>query len=93
MNEIKNFLKKEECDYIISNPPYSLKNEVFERLFVLGKPFAMLVGVVGVFESQTRVHKKPVVHTGKKTILSEQKRVSKKTSASRHFNSFHVKKL
>jgi hypothetical protein len=36
--------------------------------------------------------KKPVVHTGKKTILSEQKRVSKKTSASRHFNSFHVKK-
>jgi len=37
--------------------------------------------------------KKPVVHTGKKTVLSEQKRVSKKTSASRHFNSFHVKKL
>jgi len=37
--------------------------------------------------------KKPVVHTGKKTILSEQKRVNKKTSASRHFNSFHVKKL
>jgi len=37
--------------------------------------------------------KKPVVHTGKKAILSVQKRVSKKTSASRHFNSFHVKKL
>jgi hypothetical protein len=41
-------------DYIISNPPYSLKNEVFERLFSLGKPFAMLVGVVGIFESQKR---------------------------------------
>lgn len=42
------------CDYIISNPPYSLKGKVFERLFKLGKPFAMLVGVVGLFESQNR---------------------------------------
>ena len=41
-------------DAIVSNPPYSLKNEVFERLFALGKPFAMLVGVVGLFESQRR---------------------------------------
>lgn len=44
-----------ECDYIISNPPYSLKNEVFTRLFDLGKPFAMLVGIVGLFESRKRV--------------------------------------
>ena len=43
-----------ECDAIISNPPYSKKNEVFERLFSIGKPFAMLVGVVGLFESQRR---------------------------------------
>jgi len=43
-----------DCDYIISNPPYSLKAEVFERLFNLKKPFAMLVGVVGLFESQKR---------------------------------------
>ncbi|MGY8620237.1 hypothetical protein [Bacillus altitudinis] len=42
------------CDYIISNPPYSVKGDVFERLFSLGKPFAMLVGVVGLFESQRR---------------------------------------
>ncbi len=41
-------------DYIISNPPYSLKYEVFNHLFKLGKPFAMLVGVVGLFESQKR---------------------------------------
>lgn len=40
------FFKTEppECDYIISNPPYSLKGEVLERLFSLGTPFAMLVG-------------------------------------------------
>lgn len=43
-----------KCDYIISNPPYSLKAEVLERLFSIGKPFAMLVGVVGLFESQKR---------------------------------------
>ena len=42
------------CDYIVSNPPYSLKGEVFTRLFEIGKPFAMLVGVVGLFESQKR---------------------------------------
>lgn len=42
------------CDYIISNPPYSLKTEVLQRLFDIGKPFAMLVGVVGLFESQIR---------------------------------------
>lgn len=44
----------EWCDYIISNPPYSLKTEVLEHLFKLEKPFAMLLGVVGLFESQKR---------------------------------------
>ena len=43
-----------DSDYIISNPPYSLKYEVFKRLFEIGRPFAMLVGVVGLFESQKR---------------------------------------
>jgi hypothetical protein len=43
-----------ECDCIISNPPYSKKAEVLERLFDIGIPFAMLVGVVGLFESQKR---------------------------------------
>lgn len=51
----KDFFHHEEvCDYIISNPPYSLKGEVFNRLFEIGKPFAMLVGIVGLFESQKR---------------------------------------
>ncbi len=43
-----------DYDYIISNPPYSIKYEVFNRLFELNKPFAMLVGVVGIFESRKR---------------------------------------
>jgi len=50
------FNHSEICDYIISNPPYSLKYEVFERLYALNKPFAMLVGVVGLFESQKRFY-------------------------------------
>ena len=41
-----------ECDYIISNPPYSKKVEVLERLFELKIPFAMLVGNVGIFDSK-----------------------------------------
>ena len=43
-----------DCDCIVSNPPYSLKTEVLERLFKINKPFAMLLGVVGLFESQKR---------------------------------------
>jgi hypothetical protein len=43
-----------DCDCIISNPPYSRKGEVLSRLFSLSVPFAMLVGVVGLFESKYR---------------------------------------
>jgi len=43
-----------DCRYVISNPPYSLKTEILERLFELKIPFAMLLGVVGLFESQRR---------------------------------------
>jgi len=48
------FELQKECDYIISNPPYSVKGKVIQRLFDLGKPFAVLVGIVGLFESQDR---------------------------------------
>ena len=43
-----------DCDYIISNPPYSLKNQVFERLYAIGKPFAMLINFQGIFDTQKR---------------------------------------
>lgn len=43
-----------ECDYIISNPPYSLRNEVFERLYEIGKPFAMLINFQGIFDHRKR---------------------------------------
>ncbi len=47
-------LRPPKCDYIISNPPYSMKTDVLSELFGLGIPFAMLLGVVGLFESQRR---------------------------------------
>ncbi len=60
-------------DYIISNPPYSLKTEVFERLFQLDIPFAMLVGVVGLFESKKRFE---MFRDNKFEIMYFDKRVS-----------------
>lgn len=52
----KNFfeMKIPNCDCIVSNPPYSIKGEVLEYLFSIQIPFAMLVGVVGLFESDKR---------------------------------------
>ena len=43
-----------ECDYIISNPPYSLKGAVFKRLYEIGKPFAMLINFQGIFDHKER---------------------------------------
>lgn len=62
-----------QCDYIISNPPYSIKYEVFNRLFEINKPFAMLVGVVGLFESQKRFN---LFKNNKFEILYMNKRIS-----------------
>ena len=43
----KDFFKYEPYDYdvIISNPPFTRKLDVFKRLFNLGKPFAMIMGL------------------------------------------------
>jgi len=52
----EDFFKVEipECEYIISNPPYSLKGEVFKRLYEIGKPFAMLINFQGLFDHRER---------------------------------------
>ena len=36
---------EEEYDYIISNPPFTLKLQVLDRLYDLNKPFAMLLNL------------------------------------------------
>ena len=43
-----------KCDYIISNPPYSLKGEVFKRSIEIGKPYAMLINFQGIFDNKNR---------------------------------------
>ena len=43
-----------KCDYIISNPPYSLRNKVLTRLFEIRKPFAMLMNANGLFDNKLR---------------------------------------
>lgn len=43
-----------ECDYIISNPPYSIRNEILIKLFEINKPFAMLMNTNGLFDSKIR---------------------------------------
>ena len=50
------FLKTDppQCDYIISNPPYSKKTEVFDRLMEIEKPFAMLCNFQGMFDNKKR---------------------------------------
>lgn len=62
-----------KCDYIISNPPYSRKSDLLEKLFTLDKPFAMLLGVVGLFESQQRFN---LFKNNKFEIMYFNKRIS-----------------
>lgn len=44
----------EHYDYIVSNPPYSLREAIIERCFLLGKPFALLINEAGLFDSKKR---------------------------------------
>ena len=45
-------MKVPECDYIVSNPPYSRRDDVLRRLFEIGKPFAMLLSSLGIGEGK-----------------------------------------
>lgn len=97
INENGDFFKMscpDDVDFIISNPPYSLKNEVFEKLFSMRKPFAMLVGVSGIFESQKRFN---LFKNNAFEIMYFDKRISyfksytdKKTSLNPPFSSVYI---
>lgn len=53
----KDFLKakiRSHIDYIISNPPYSIRDDIFIKLYEFGIPFAMLTNVDGIFDSKKR---------------------------------------
>lgn len=44
----------EHYDCIVSNPPFSKRNSVYQRLFSLGKPFAMIANINGCFDCKSR---------------------------------------
>ena len=84
----------EHYDAIISNPPYSEKGRVFERLFALGKPFAMLVGVVGIFESQSRFrmfrdHPFEIMYLNKRVAFYED-HINQKPTLNPPFSSVYI---
>ena len=50
-----------------------MKTEIFERLFEIDKPFAMLVGCLGVFESKRRYN---IFSKNKFEVMNFDKRIS-----------------
>lgn len=55
-NEDEDFFNYEpfEWDMIISNPPYSIRNDILKRVFDFNKPFALLMNTNGLFDSKIR---------------------------------------
>jgi hypothetical protein len=57
IDEGEDFFKLEpmkNCDYIISNPPYSVRNEILKRMFSFKIPFMLLMNTNGIFDSKVR---------------------------------------
>jgi hypothetical protein len=42
-NDFLNYEPTEQYDIIITNPPFSIKNKIFERCIILNKPFCLLM--------------------------------------------------
>lgn len=51
-NEINN-IKEQAFDYIISNPPFSIKNKIIDELYKINIPFALLMNINSL-ETETR---------------------------------------
>lgn len=39
------YIPSQDFDFVISNPPFSLKKDILIRLYSIGKPFALLLGL------------------------------------------------
>ena len=47
-------VEKPDADYIISNPPFSKRDAILQRLYEWQIPFAMVFNTNGLFDSKTR---------------------------------------
>ena len=56
ISEGKDFFSYEPShwDLILSNPPFSRRDEIFERLVSFNKPFAVIMNSTGIFGSKKR---------------------------------------
>ena len=43
-----------EFDAVVSNPPFSKRQKILERLFAVGVPFALIMNFNGLFDKQSR---------------------------------------
>lgn len=43
-----------ECEVVVSNPPFSKRAEIFERLYEFKIPFALIMNYNGIFDSKKR---------------------------------------
>jgi len=48
------YIPQEKFDVIITNPPYSKREDILIRLYEIGKPFAILINEAGLFDSLKR---------------------------------------
>lgn len=76
-----------DVDYIISNPPFSIKTKVLEHLFKLDRPFAMLLPLT-VLEGINR-HKLFKKYEKDIQVIIFDKRISY-TGKSPNFNSIYL---
>lgn len=44
----------EGCEVIVSNPPFSKRDDIFERVYKLNIPFALIMNGNGLFDSKRR---------------------------------------
>ena len=65
-------LKRSSADIIVSNPPFSLKDDVLAKLYELGNPFAMLLPITAI-QSTKRV---PLFKKNGLEILAFDRRIS-----------------
>lgn len=72
IHEDKDFFQyiPDEYDFIISNPPYSIKERIFERCENIGKPYALLVP----FDTLERKYMNTILKTRDVSIIVPHKR-------------------